>query len=57
MMVRCGENTINTYDFLKLQNFEFSDILGVRGTAEDFISAAFWMPGATFSGSDRVLGI
>ena len=57
MMVRCVENIVNTVVFLKLQIFDFVDILGSSGTAWDFILAAFWVPGAAFSWSGRVLGI
>ena len=57
MMVRCVENIVNTDVFLKLQIFDFIDILGSSGTAWDLIFAAFWMPGAAFWWSGRVLGI
>ena len=50
MMVRCVENIVNTDVFLKLQIFDFFDILGSSGTAWDLILAAFWMPGAHFGG-------
>ena len=45
-MVRCVENIVNTDVFLKLQIFDFIDILGSSGTAWDLILAAFWPPGA-----------
>ena len=57
MMVRCVENIVNMYVFVKLQVFNFFDILGSSGTASDLILAAFWVPGAAFSLSGRVLGI
>ena len=56
-MVRCVENIVNTYVFLKFQTFNLFDILGSSGTAWDLILAAFWVPGAAFSWSVRVLGI
>ena len=57
MMVRCVENIVNTDVFLKLQIFDFIDILGSSGTAWDLILAAFWEPGAAFWWSGGVLGI
>ena len=48
MIVRCVENILNTDVFLKLQIFEFSDILGSTGTAWDLILEAFRVPGAAF---------
>ena len=56
-MVRCVENLVNTYVFLKLQISEFSDIWGSTGTAWDLILEAFRMPGTAFWWSGRVLGI
>ena len=57
LMVRCVENIVNTDVFLKLQIFDFIDILGSSGTAWDLILAAFWTPGAAFWWSGGVLGI
>ena len=57
MRVRCVENIVNTDVFLKLQIFDFIDILGSSGTAWDLILAAFWTPGAAFWWSGGVLGI
>ena len=41
MMVRCVENIVNIYVFLKLQVFNFFDILGSSGTAWDLILGLF----------------
>ena len=56
-MVRCEENMINTDVFLKSLIFDFFRYFGVLGTARDPILAAFWVPGAAFWWSGRVLGI
>ena len=57
MMVRCEENIVNTDVFLKSQIFDFFDILGSSGRPGGLILAAFWVPGAAFWWSGRVLGI
>ena len=56
MMVRCEENILNIDVFLKSQIFCFFDNLWVLGTARELILAAFWVLGAAFWWSGRVLG-
>ena len=57
IMVRCVQNLVDIYVFVKLQIFNLADILRSSGSAWDLILAAFRVPGAAFSWSGRVLGI
>ena len=57
MMVRCVENILNTYVFLKSQIFDFFDILGSSGRPGTSFWQLFGRLGPHFGGPGGMLGI